>query len=901
MPLTALDPGRLFDLSPTPSLVIDAEQRVVGANQACLALLGTPMEHLQGQWIGDLFASDREGLARILTSLEEVATSRKPGGVPLMRFDLPRPEAEGGGFDERWWSVSHVPVLDEAGGVAFILHHASDVTDAHRAGTALQASETRYRTLFESMDEGFCLVEMIYDEPGRPIDYRFLETNPAFERQAGFSGTVGRTMREIVPDHEAHWFEIYGRVAETGEAVRFEEGSVSLAKWWDVHAFRVGLPEQRRVAILFNDITARRRVELALRELNATLESRVAERTAERDRVWRLSRDLLVILGADGILRAINPAISRILGYEPEEAVGRSFRDFVLPEDAEATQAAINEAAAARDVTGFEARFAHRDGTLRWISWHTSMEGEFVYAYGRDITEDKERQARLEAAEAARRESDELYRAYFENTAEALFVIGVQSDGAFTIEELNPAHRAATGLDVRHAPGRPVEDQLPLEVAQSVIPNYRRVADLGRPISYREVLDLPAGRRHWDTVLVPVKVEDGRVVRIIGSGRDVTAQVEAEEQLRQSQKMDAIGQLTGGVAHDFNNLLTPILGGLDRLQRKGVGDTRDQRLIEGALQSAERARTLVQRLLAFARRQPLQPTAVDVAQLVEGMVEILAGTMGPQIRIQVEAAADLAPALADANQLEMAILNLAVNARDAMPEGGTLRISATNETVAAGHRSNAKPGRYLRLKVTDTGVGMDEATLAHAIEPFYSTKGLGRGTGLGLSMVHGLAAQLGGALALRSRLSEGTTVDLWLPIAEEGAATAPDAERASASEETSSTGTALLVDDEDLVREAAADMLADLGFEVVQARSAEEALELLQAGLAPDLLVTDHLMPGLTGTELVRMVAERHPGLPAIVVSGYAAVEGIAPDLPRLPKPFRRADLAAIISRVMAR
>ena len=224
----------------------------------------------------------------------------------------------------------------------------------------------------------------------------------------------------------------------------------------------------------------------------------------------------------------------------------------------------------------------------------------------------------------------------------------------------------------------------------------------------------------------------------------------AQGALRQAQKMEAMGQLTGGVAHDFNNLLTPIIGGLDMLIRRGVGSERERRLIDGAMQSAERAKILVQRLLSFARRQPLQSVAVDVAGLVDGMVGLLGSTLGPTIDFRVNVAHDLPPAKADPNQLEMALLNLSVNARDAMPTGGTLTVSATRESVRGEQGTGLKPGRYVRISVADTGVGMDAATLERAIEPFFSTKGVGQGTGLGLSMAHGLAAQLGGALTIDS-------------------------------------------------------------------------------------------------------------------------------------------------------
>ena len=408
------------------------------------------------------------------------------------------------------------------------------------------------------------------------------------------------------------------------------------------------------------------------------------------------------------------------------------------------------------------------------------------------------------------------------------------------------------------------------------------------------------GQPLWEISYTPLRNASGDVVGAFHLATDMSDRLRAEaelavaqEALRQSQKMEAMGSLTGGVAHDFNNLLTPIIGSLDLLQRKGLGTAREQRLIDGALQSAERAKLLVQRLLAFARRQPLQPEAVDVASLVEGMAELIASTSGPRIRFEVQIAPDLPPAQADANQIEMAILNLAVNARDAMPDGGCLTIVAENELVEDEHRAGLPPGSYVRLSVADTGIGMDEETLARATEPFFSTKGIGKGTGLGLSMVHGLVAQLGGGFAISSRAGLGTEVELWLPASVnrvENDANHSDDEGARQS------GLALIVDDEELVRASTGDMLLELGYEVREASSAEEALELLGEGLSPDILVTDHLMPNMTGTELVRHVREIRPEIPALIISGYADVEGIAADLPRLVKPFRQAELANAVA-----
>jgi len=373
--------------------------------------------------------------------------------------------------------------------------------------------------------------------------------------------------------------------------------------------------------------------------------------------------------------------------------------------------------------------------------------------------------------------------------------------------------------------------------------------------------------------------------------------VQAHEQLRHAQKLEAMGTLTGGVAHDFNNLLTPIVGSLDMLVRRGIGSEREQRLIEGALQSAERATVLVQRLLAFARRQPLQPAAVDIEVLVAGMVGLIETTLGPKIAVRAEIASDMPPAVADLSQLEMALLNLAVNARDAMLEGGVLTIGAKVDEVLRGHSEESEIGHCINLWVADTGTGMDEDTRTRAVEPFFSTKGVGKGTGLGLSMVHGLVAQLGGKLLIDSAPERGTRIELLLPISP----TPLIASRLGGlvTKRPQWRGTALLVDDEELVRTSVAAMLADLGFAVLETASAEEALQLLTEGAEPKLIITDHLMPGMTGAELASVVAAQHPETPVLIISGYAEAQGIPAGMARLSKPFRNADLAEKLTALM--
>ena len=366
--------------------------------------------------------------------------------------------------------------------------------------------------------------------------------------------------------------------------------------------------------------------------------------------------------------------------------------------------------------------------------------------------------------------------------------------------------------------------------------------------------------------------------------------------LHEAQKLETLGQLTGGVAHDFNNLLTPVIGNLDLLRRRMAPTDPSQRLIDAGMQAASRAATLVQRLLAFARRQDLSVRSVNVGALLEGMSDLIRRSLDPAIEVQISHSADLPPARVDPNQLELAILNLAINARDAMPRGGTLHIDADSVTSEGG--GGLQAGDYVRIAVRDNGTGMDRQTLARAIEPFFSTKGVGKGTGLGLSMVHGLAAQLGGVLNIRSRPGEGTTAEIWLPEAPE-AASSQDLE-ARPLVGAPRQATILLVDDEELVRVATADMLGDLGYEVIEANSGAEALRLLRLGDEPDLMITDYLMPGMNGVQLIENARGIAPTMQVMLITGYSTVaEGPGASVARLAKPFRQSDLAALVADLL--
>lgn len=376
----------------------------------------------------------------------------------------------------------------------------------------------------------------------------------------------------------------------------------------------------------------------------------------------------------------------------------------------------------------------------------------------------------------------------------------------------------------------------------------------------------------------------------------VTAREKAQEQLRQAQKMETIGQLTGGVAHDFNNLLMAVMGNLDLLRKRLPDDPRLHRLVEGAIQGAERGASLTQRLLAFARQQDLRAVPVDLRALIEGMVDLLERSLGPRVELRLDLPQNLPPARIDANQLELAILNLAINARDAMPDGGRIYIAVTEYQTRG--EVGLGPGRYLKLSVADTGSGMSPEILKRAIEPFFSTKQVGKGTGLGLSMVHGLAVQLGGTLQLTSTVGKGTCATLVLPVA----AAAPEAETvAPSAEKVKRKAVILFVDDDPLIAMSTTEMLEDLGHRVIGADSGQHALDILKSEQPLDLMVTDHMMPGMTGLELAAASRQVRPSLPVLLATGYAELpEGTQLDLPRLAKPYHQDQLRDQLDQLLA-
>jgi PAS domain S-box-containing protein len=412
------------------------------------------------------------------------------------------------------------------------------------------------------------------------------------------------------------------------------------------------------------------------------------------------------------------------------------------------------------------------------------------------------------------------------------------------------------------------------------------------------------GSPFWaEATIRVVRNERGETIGFAKIVRDVTERRRAQEALERtrdalaiSQKMETIGQLTGGVAHDFNNLLAVILGSLELAKKRlQPEDPRIHRLLDNAIQGALRGASLTQRMLAFARKQDLKPVVVNVPELVRGMAALL--KFDPGVRVETRFPIELANVKVDANQLELAILNLAVNARDAITAGGVISIAAREERAIDG----LADGRYVAISVSDTGCGMDEETLRHAQEPFFTTKGIGKGTGLGLSMVKGLAEQSGGMLLLKSHIGEGTTAEIWLPACQDEKVPVLHAAEPSHSASRSSRPISVLVVEDDLlVLDSIAAMLDDLGHAVIEARSGEEAVQLLSRMPKIDIVVTDYAMPGMNGLQLAETVAAARPGTPVVLCTGYAELPDAAqPQLPRISKPFDQTVLMAAIGEAM--
>ncbi|AHL74660.1 histidine kinase [Stutzerimonas stutzeri] len=716
--------------------------------------------------------------------------SSEEHSAELLREHMRHALAEGKTSHERWYIRADGSRLRGAGTLTPLfcdgrhlgfLKILRDCTTEDAVAQRLADSDQRYRTLFDAIDAGFCVIEMKFDAEGRPIDYRFLETNPAFERQTGLADAVGKWMTDLAPAHEQHWFDIYGEVALSRRPVRFENNADALQRWYEVQAMPVGEPSEYRVAVLFNDVSARRSAELALQALTESLREEVATRTKDRNQLWELSSDVMIRCRFDGVIIAVNPAWQQLLGWSEAQLLGASTLDFLHPDDVPSTLETMRRSSQGESFVHFENRYRRNDGSYRWISWSSRPADAVINAVGRDITALKEQAQALELAEA---------------------------------------------------------------------------------------------------------------------------------QLRQSQKMEAVGQLTGGLAHDFNNLLTGIGGSLELLEKR-IEQRRFDSLahyVAVAQTATRRAAALTHRLLAFSRRQTLDPMATDVGELVRDLRELLSRTVGPSIKLETQMASGLWTTLVDRNQLENALLNLGINARDAMPDGGTLSIETCNELLddRSALELDVPGGQYVRVCVTDTGVGMTEEVVSQAFDPFYTTKPLGMGTGLGLSMVYGFTRQSGGQVKIHSEPDRGTRICLFLPhVALSSVAADGGVELEAPRQASAGTGEiVLVVDDEPAVRMLVVEILQELGYRVLQAADGKEGLRILQSGAPIALLVTDVGLPGgMNGRQLADAARQRDPLLDVLFITGYAESVVMSngllePGMRIVTKPFSIDALAARIAEL---
>ena len=512
--------------------------------------------------------------------------------------------------------------------------------------------------------------------------------------------------------------------------------------------------------------------------------------------------------------------------------------------------------------------------------------------------------AEREAAVAAQREGQALYRAIFETTADLLYVLDVLPGGRYVMAEVNPAYEQAVGSSLDQLRGVNVAFMASEDQRERLIGHLDAVCAASTPLFTRDRVLLPAGERIWESVLTALRDPDGVVERIVGSTRDVTERELAQEQLRRGQRMEAIGQLTGGIAHDFNNLLQVIRGNLELLSAQ-VGTGPGAPRIGNALHAAERAAQLTRQLLAFARRQPLEPRVINLGRLIGDMSELLKRTLGEAVSVETRIADGLWNTLADPAQVESAVLNLAINARDAMPDGGRLTISLANtrlDETFVREDTDLAPGHYVLISVSDTGHGMDKATLKRVFEPFFTTKSAEKGTGLGLSMVYGFVKQSHGHVQMFSELARGSTVKIYLPQTQ---AAAQEPAAAPAGSLIGGSEVILVVEDDDMVRASAVGILREHGYACIHAPDGAAALKILESGAKVDLLFTDVVMPGpISCRDLALRAQAIRPGIPVLYTSGYAE-DAIVHDgrvdegVQLLSKPYDREALARRISAML--
>jgi PAS domain S-box-containing protein len=615
----------------------------------------------------------------------------------------------------------------------------------------------------------------------------------------------------------------------------------------------------------------------------------------------------IYMLDPAGIVTSWNAGAQRFKGYTADEIIGTNFSTFYIDEDQAAGVPKKVLATAEREgrfeTEGWRVR---KDKTRFWahvvIDAIRDSSGKLLgfAKITRDLTERK-------FAEEKIRHSEEQFRLLVQGVTDyAIYMLSPEG----LVANWNMGAERIKGYKADEIVGKHFSAFYTPEDQAAGVPDQALGTALREGKFERESQRIRKdGSRFWAHVVIdPIYDNSGKHVGFAKITRDVTAQHQAEEALAetrakliQSQKLEAVGQLTGGIAHDFNNLLTAVLGGLELLRKRVPEDPRITRLIDNAIAGAQRGASLTQRLLAFARRQDLRAESLDLLELIRGLTNLIESSTGSAIAIETRFPLRLSPAVGDPNQLELAILNLVLNARDAMPKGGTITLSASDATLAGDNQLELLPGDYVCLAVTDTGEGMDEETLARATEPFFTTKGVGRGTGLGLSMVHGVAEQSGGRLLLKSARGQGTTAEIWLRASAEMPQIAERKQSGERRPAQTRSLSILVVDDDQLVLRNTSAMLEDLGHQPIEAISGAQALRILRKPTPVDLVLTDQIMPGMSGLDLIARIKDEWPSISVVLASGYAEIpEGANVDAARLAKPFDQATLAKVITTHIA-
>ena len=818
---------------------------------------------------------------------------------------------------ERWVSARGRTLFDADGRPSRMIGVTLDITDQKRRELALSESQERFRTMLEAMPQ----IAFVIGTDGVAEYY-----NKRFTEYIGHPVGTGPAERTALqhPDDQPALIEArsegvaHDREYSAEARIRRHDGAYR----WHIIRNAPLRRDGKTIAWLGTavDIDDMRQAQETLRRINDELERRVAERTrdfAEVNRRLRISEEKqrslfwkapvpMHALDALRCLVDVNEHWLKLYGYSRDEVLGRPISDFHAPSEGQARHdERWQEMLRRGELHDVERRFIKKSGATfdALVSAHLELDAEGNFL--RTITTTIDITARKRAEAAARRER-QLSELLIESGTEG--IIGLDSDFRYIV--WNPAMEATSGVPRAKLLGQYLFERRPdlkgtsIEAAWRATMEGRHTTLRDRPYKYAE-----SGRSgYYDIDFAPLYGPNRSIIGGFAFLRDITERRQIEEQLRQAQKMEAVGQLTGGVAHDFNNLLTVIMGNLDNLQRHLPDRPEPQRMAQAIMRAASRAATLTHRLLAFARRQPLEPRPVDVNKLVGAMSDLLRRSLGETIVIETVQAGGLWQTLADPNQLENALLNLAVNARDAMPQGGKLTIETANafldEAYATLHQGVAS-GQYVLMAVSDTGVGMTRDVVEKAFEPFFTTKEVGQGTGLGLPQVYGFVKQSGGHVKIYSEPNEGTTVKLYLPrlLSSEQPTDAPG----EVTPEPARTAgeTILVVEDDDDVRGYSADILRDLGYRVVEAPEGAAALAALDSEPHIRLLFTDVGLPGgLNGRQLADEARRRRPDLKVLFTTGYArnaiVHQGrLDPGVELIVKPFTAASLATKIRNIL--